>query len=87
MGSSENKIPIVTGLSDSTGIGVWSIYRIAPVLRAGQRDELLRWISERLGGTDRILGREQVFVECEQHTTWPESLKNFPCSFGVPEVV
>ena len=69
MGSSENKIPIVTGLSDSTGIGIWSIYRIASVLRAGQRDELLRWVGERLGGTDRILGREQVFVECEQRTT------------------
>lgn len=58
MGTSEDKIPIVTGLSDPAGIGVWSIYRIAPVLRTGQRDELFRWVGERLGGTDRVLGRE-----------------------------
>ena len=69
MGASENKIPIIAGLSDSTGIGIWSIYRIAPVLRAGQRNELFRWVGKRLGGTDRILGRKQVFVECEQRTT------------------
>mgnify|MGYP001331664748 CR=1 FL=1 len=68
MGPSENKIPTVPGFSDFAGIVVWSIYRIAPVLRTGQGDELFRRIGEFVRRYLRIWNWQQAHTQPKTST-------------------